>query len=338
MANAIEVKVPDIGDFKDVEIIEVLVKPGDAIDIDTPLITLETDKASMDVPSPVSGTVAALRVKEGDRVSEGSLILMLEPAEAGSRVMDHEPQPVVHERGVGSPAPGDAGGGYGGGALEEVRVPDIGDFGDVPVIEVLVRPGDTIRAEDSLITLESDKASMDVPAPKAGRVAEVLVTVGDKVSQGTPILMLEAEGPTHAAPSAPAQAVEPTPAPAPAAASYGGGADLECEMLVLGAGPGGYSAAFRAASASVPPTTKCMPWRNFTSSGWRPAATACSRTAAVYFAATSVLGASVKVASALAAQNCWPRPELPAWKSTGVRCGDGAARWGPSIEYRGPRW
>ncbi|MCE8026756.1 dihydrolipoyl dehydrogenase [Billgrantia aerodenitrificans] len=252
MANAIEVKVPDIGDFKDVEIIEVLVKPGDAIDIETPLITLETDKASMDVPSPVSGTVAALKVKEGDTVSEGSLILMLEPAETGSRVMDREPQPVVHEQGVGSPAPGDAGGGYGGGGLEEVRVPDIGDFDDVPVIEVLVRPGDTIRAEDSLITLESDKASMDVPAPKAGRVAEVLVAVGDRVSQGTPILMLEAEGAAHAATPAAAQAAEPPAAvPAPTAASYAGGADLECEMLVLGAGPGGYSAAFRAADLGM---------------------------------------------------------------------------------------
>ncbi|MCC5882303.1 MAG: dihydrolipoyl dehydrogenase [Halomonas sp.] len=252
MANAIEVKVPDIGDFKDVEIIEVLVKPGDAIDIETPLITLETDKASMDVPSPMSGTVGELKVKEGDRVSEGSTILMMEPAETGARVADHDPHPAVHEKGVGSAAPGDAGGGYGGGSLEEIRIPDIGDFNDVPVIEVLVRPGDTIRAEDSLITLESDKAAMDVPAPKAGRVADVLVAVGDRVSQGTAILMLEAEGSAHAAPSASAPAAgQPAATPAPAAASYAGGADLECEMLVLGAGPGGYSAAFRAADLGM---------------------------------------------------------------------------------------
>ncbi|QTF91759.1 dihydrolipoyl dehydrogenase [Halomonas sp. BM-2019] len=250
---AIEIKVPDIGDFQDVEIIEVLVQPGDAIDIDTPLITLETDKASMDVPSPVSGTVGELKVKEGDKVSEGSTILMLEPAETGARVADHDPQPAVHERGASSPAPGDAGGGYGGGSLEEVRVPDIGDFQDVPVIEVLVRPGDTIRAEDPLITVESDKASMDVPAPKAGKVTEVLVTVGDKVSAGAAILILEAEGQAPASPPAPGPgAGQPAAAtPAPTAASYGGGADLECEMLVLGAGPGGYSAAFRAADLGM---------------------------------------------------------------------------------------
>ncbi|WP_411796999.1 dihydrolipoyl dehydrogenase [Halomonas sp. A29] len=253
MANAIEVKVPDIGDFKDVEIIEVLVKPGDAIDIETPLITLETDKASMDVPSPMSGTVGELKVKEGDKVSQGSIILMLEPAETGSRVADRDPQPAVHEKGVvGSAASDDAGGGYGGGSLEEVRVPDIGDFKDVPVIEVLVRPGDTIRAEDPLITVESDKASMDVPAPKAGKVSEVLVTVGDKVSQGSAILMLEAEGAAHAVSPAPTQDVqEQAAAPAPTAATYTGGADIECEMLVLGAGPGGYSAAFRAADLGM---------------------------------------------------------------------------------------
>ncbi|WP_407650430.1 dihydrolipoyl dehydrogenase [Halomonas kalidii] len=253
MANAIEVKVPDIGDFKDVEIIEVLVKPGDAIDIDTPLITLETDKASMDVPSPISGTVGELKVKEGDKVSEGSTILMLEPADTGSRVADHEPHPTVHNKGVGSAAPGDAGGGYGGGSLEEIRVPDIGDFGDVPIIEVLVRAGDTIRAEDPLITVESDKASMDVPAPKAGKVTDVLVSVGDKVSQGSAILMLEAEGKSPASPPSSVQGAgeKAAAAPAPKAATHTGGADLECEMLVLGAGPGGYSAAFRAADLGM---------------------------------------------------------------------------------------
>ncbi|SEM08853.1 dihydrolipoyl dehydrogenase [Halomonas daqiaonensis] len=249
---AIEIKVPDIGDFKDVEVIEVLVEPGDAIDIETPLITLETDKASMDVPSPMSGTVGELKVKTGDKVSEGSVIMMLEPAETGPRVADHDPQPAVHGEGVGSAAPGDAGGGYGGGSLEEVRVPDIGDFSDVPIIEVLVRAGDTIRAEDPLITVESDKASMDVPAPKAGKVRDVLVSVGDKVSKGSAILMLEAEGTSHASQPAPAQgAGEKAAAPAPQAATHSGGADIECEVLVLGAGPGGYSAAFRSADLGM---------------------------------------------------------------------------------------
>ena len=142
----------------------------------------------------------------------------------------------------------------------EVKVPDIGDFTDVPVIEVFVKPGDTVAAEDSLVTLESDKATMDVPAPAAGKVEKVLVKVGDKVSEGTPIVVLEAAGaapaktaPAAAAPAPVAAAAAKPAAPAvaaapiPGAATYTGKADIECEMLVLGAGPGGYSAAFRAA-------------------------------------------------------------------------------------------
>ncbi|WP_349254609.1 dihydrolipoyl dehydrogenase [Marinobacter sp.] len=247
---ATEIKVPDIGDFNDVEIIEMLVEPGDAIDIETPLMTLETDKASMDVPSPMSGTVKELKVKTGDKVSEGSLILLLEPAETSPRVADRDPMPAV--RGGGAPE----GAGDTGGSVEKVLVPDIGDFSDVPVIEVLVRAGDTIRAEDPLITVESDKASMDVPAPRDGKVTEVLVELGDKVSKGSPILMLETEGgaaSSSAAPASGTDAKQPAPAaaPAPTAATHTGGADIECEMLVLGSGPGGYSAAFRAADLGM---------------------------------------------------------------------------------------
>ncbi len=148
----------------------------------------------------------------------------------------------------------------------EVKVPDIGDFKDVPVIEVFVKPGDTVKAEDSLVTLESDKATMDVPAPSAGVVGQLKVRVGDKVSEGSPILTLEAAaGGAKAAPAAtappPTPAAAPaaaTPAPAPAArspapgaASYTGAVDIECQMLVLGAGPGGYSAAFRSADLGM---------------------------------------------------------------------------------------
>src|SRR5689334_2952927 len=139
----------------------------------------------------------------------------------------------------------------------EVKVPDIGDFKDVPVIEVLVKPGDKIAKEASLVTLESDKATMDVPSPVDGVVKELKVKVGDKVSEGSPILTVEsgaaateAPKPTAAAPAAPSP--QPAPAasgrqsaPSPAAGSYTGKADVECEMLVLGSGPGGYSAAFR---------------------------------------------------------------------------------------------
>ena len=144
-------------------------------------------------------------------------------------------------------------------SLMEVKIPDIGDFKGVDVIEVLVKPGDAIAPEDSLVVLESDKASMEVPAPAAGVVKEVRIKVGDKVSEGDLVLLLEA---TEQQPSPPAPSPQgegskaspplaPTPTVAPAAGSYSGSVDLECEMLVLGAGPGGYSAAFRSADLGM---------------------------------------------------------------------------------------
>ena len=141
-------------------------------------------------------------------------------------------------------------------AAIEVKVPDIGDFQDVPVIDVLVNPGDTVEPEDPLITLESDKATMEVPAPQAGTVVEVKVVIGDKVSEGTLILTLEpAEGASAGqaddAPTEPAAAPAAAAAPAPAAATHSGSADITCEMMVLGAGPGGYSAAFRSADLGL---------------------------------------------------------------------------------------
>ncbi len=139
----------------------------------------------------------------------------------------------------------------------DIKVPDIGDFKDVAIIELLVKPGDTVKAEQSLITVESDKASMEIPSSHAGVVKELKVALGDKVSEGSLILTLEAAGaaaaaaPAGAAPAPAAAAPAPAPQAAPAAASYAGGADLECDMLVLGAGPGGYSAAFRAADLGM---------------------------------------------------------------------------------------
>jgi len=139
-------------------------------------------------------------------------------------------------------------------ALIEVQVPDIGDFKDVAIIELLVQPGDTIKAEQSLITVESDKASMEIPSSHAGVVKELKVKVGDKVNQGTVLLVLEAAGdaaaapaPAPAAPAAAPAAPAAAPVAAPTAGSFAGSADLDCDVLVLGAGPGGYSAAFRAA-------------------------------------------------------------------------------------------
>jgi len=135
----------------------------------------------------------------------------------------------------------------------EIRVPDIGDFKNVPVIEILVKPGDTVKPEDPLIALESDKATMEVPSPAAGTVVAIKVAVGDKVSQGSVILMLEAaakgDAPKAAA-SAPAASAAAA-APVPQAAAFSGGADIDCQCLVLGAGPGGYSAAFRAADLGM---------------------------------------------------------------------------------------
>jgi pyruvate dehydrogenase E2 component (dihydrolipoamide acetyltransferase) len=140
MGAMTEVKVPDIGDFKDVPVIEVLVKPGDKVKPEDPLLTLESDKATMDVPAPAAGTVKEITVKIGDKVSEGSLILLLDSA-AGAPAAAAAPQPVPSV--VAPPAPTSAPAG-----VAEVRVPDIGDFKDVPVIEIFVKPGDTVKPEE----------------------------------------------------------------------------------------------------------------------------------------------------------------------------------------------
>src|ERR1700693_4302219 len=161
--SAIEVKVPDIGDFKDVPVIEVFVKPGDTVKAEDSLVTLESDKATMDVPSPFAGKVEQIKVKVGDKVSEGSLIALLtSSAPAVVAAAEHNKVAVA-----APPTPTSSPAG-----LAEARVPDIGDFKDVPVIEVMVKPGDTVKPEDALITLESDKATMDVPAPLGGVVRE----------------------------------------------------------------------------------------------------------------------------------------------------------------------
>ena len=247
MADLIEVKVPDIGDFKDVPVIEVLVRPGEAVKTEQPLITLESDKASMDVPSPLDGVVKEIKVKVGDKVSEGALILIAQAEAAPAGV---GPRQTVkgegHATGEGAPV-ADYGAASGVYTAIEVRVPDIGDFKDVPVIEVAVKSGDQVKPEDPLITLESDKASMEVPSPAAGMVKDVTVKVGDKVSEGSLILTLT----TGMAAAVPATAPAGQRPQAPTAARHDGDADVECDMLVLGAGPGGYSAAFRSADLGM---------------------------------------------------------------------------------------
>ncbi|AVF40512.1 dihydrolipoyllysine-residue acetyltransferase [Pandoraea apista] len=219
MSQVIEVKVPDIGDFKDLPVIDVLVKAGDKIDAEQALITLESDKATMDVPSPAAGTIKALSLKVGDEVSEGSLILTLETANGSGAQANGAaaPAPAAAPQ-AAAPAPAPAAApaapaASGSTSKIDVKVPDIGGYDDVPVIDVLVKVGDTVTAEQSLVTLESDKASMDVPSPAAGVVKELKVKVGDKVSEGTLIVVLEGAAPAKAA--APAAA----PASAPAAQS-----------------------------------------------------------------------------------------------------------------------
>jgi pyruvate dehydrogenase E2 component (dihydrolipoamide acetyltransferase) len=213
MSNTIEVRVPDIGDFKEVPVIEVLVKPGDRVKKNDSLITLESEKASMEVPAEADGVVQVVKVKVGDKVSQGATILVLSsdapaaappasaaPAAAAAPVVSSQAEQTI-----------------------EVRVPDIGDFKDVPVIEVLVKPGDRVKKNDSLITLESEKASMEVPSEAEGVVQDVKVKVGDKVSQGVPIVVLAASES-----AAPAQQTQPAPQPAtqaqpPSQAPSGGG-------------------------------------------------------------------------------------------------------------------
>ncbi|MGA8004563.1 MAG: biotin/lipoyl-containing protein, partial [Burkholderiales bacterium] len=206
-----EVLVPDIGDFKEVEVIEVLVKPGDAIAKEQSLITLESDKATMEIPSPAAGVVKEIKVKVGDKISQGAAILMVEEKTSPADKPVPEKKEKEKEGAPEKPAVS---------APQTVTVPDIGDFKEVEVIEVLVKPGDAVAKEQSLITLESDKATMEIPSPAAGVVKEVKVKVGDKVSEGSPVLVIESEGgaPVRQAKPAPAapkpESAQPAAAPA----------------------------------------------------------------------------------------------------------------------------
>jgi pyruvate dehydrogenase E2 component (dihydrolipoamide acetyltransferase) len=223
--SLVEVKVPDIGDFKEVEVIEVLVKAGDTIKPEQSLITVESDKASMEIPSTAAGVVKEVKVKLGDKVAEGSIVLLLEagaaaavPAAAPAATPAPAPSPVA------SAAPAAVAPVSSAGPVE-VRVPDIGDFKDVEVIEVLVKVGDTIKAEQSLVTVESDKASMEIPSSSSGVIKELRIKLGDKVNKGDVVAVLQGAASTlaTATPAAPA-AVAAAPAvaasvSAPAAAA-----------------------------------------------------------------------------------------------------------------------
>ena len=214
------IKVPDIGGNEDVEVIEINVKPGDRIAEEDTLIVLESDKASMDIPSPAVGVVKALLVKEGDKVKEGSPILELEADASGTTPAAAEPETST-EAPAAAPAPAavaPAPSAPAESVKKEIRVPDLGGHDQVEIIEVAVAAGDQVAEEAPLITLETDKATMDVPSPYAGKLLELLVKEGDKVSEGDLLGYIQVEGESTAAPVAAASSAATTPA-SPAAAA-----------------------------------------------------------------------------------------------------------------------
>ncbi len=252
----VEVKVPDIGDFDEVAVIEVLVKPGDTVKVEQSLVTVESDKASMEIPSSTAGVVKELKVKLGDKVSEGSVILVLEaagdsaqnaaPAQAAPAPAATKSEATSPAAPAAAPAEAPAAAPAAAGPIE-VRVPDIGDFKDVAVIEVFVQPGDTVKLEQSLITVESDKASMEIPSSAAGVIKEMKVKLGDKVNIGD--LLAIVEGTSAAAPASAPAAAAPASTPAPAASAAPAAA-------APAAAPASAPAAMPAHDPTVAPTGK----------------------------------------------------------------------------------
>ena len=232
----VDIQVPDIGDFDEVGVIELLVKVGDTVKAEQSLITVESDKASMEIPSSHAGVVKELKIAIGDKVKQGSVIAVVEAADAGAAAAAPAAAPAPASAAAApapaaaaAPAPAaPAAAPAAAAGPVEVRVPDIGDFKDVAVIELLVKVGDTIKLEQSLFTVESDKASMEIPSPAAGVVKELKVKIGDTVNIGDLVAMLEgsaasapaaAPAPTAAAPAAAAPAPAPAATPAPVAAA-----------------------------------------------------------------------------------------------------------------------
>jgi pyruvate dehydrogenase E2 component (dihydrolipoamide acetyltransferase) len=197
-----EIHVPDVGGSH-VDVIELLVKVGDTIKVEDPLLTLESDKASMDVPSPFAGIIKEVKVKKGDKVAEGSVIFLIETAESAAKTNAAQDQPKMAEP-----------------MIQTVPVPDIGGAKSVDVIEIHVKSGDTVKVDDPLITLESDKATMDVPSPYAGVIETVNVKVGDKVGEGTAVVTMKtSSAPTKAVAPSTSPASEPAPVSSPVPAA-----------------------------------------------------------------------------------------------------------------------
>ncbi|MDR5866654.1 dihydrolipoyllysine-residue acetyltransferase [Halomonas koreensis] len=232
-SQTVEIKVPDLGGSSDVEIIEVAVGEGDEVAEEDTLITLESDKASMDVPSPHAGKIASLTVKEGDTVSEGDVIGSMQIAGGGDQA-PAEAAPAEQPAPAAEPEPSAAPAASGEPQRREVRVPDLGGSSDVPIIEVAVAEGDELDEEDTLVTLESDKASMDVPSPYKGKLVELAVKEGDTLSEGDLIGYIETAGAAPAPQAAPQQdapkAKAPAEQPAAPAAAPAGRPSPEAQM------------------------------------------------------------------------------------------------------------
>ena len=218
----VEIKVPDIGDFDSVGVIEVLVKAGDTIKVEQSLVTVESDKASMEIPSSQAGVVKELKVALGDQIREGSVLLLLETADSATapkeeaasaqpaevstaKAPETKAEPAVATAATAAATAADT--------TVDIRIPNIGDFQDVAVIELLAKVGDTVAVEQSLFTVESDKASMEIPSPAAGTIVALTVQLGDKVNVGDVVGQMAVQGAAAPAPAA------PNTAPAPAAAA-----------------------------------------------------------------------------------------------------------------------
>ena len=215
------IRVPDIGSGEG-EVIELFVKVGDRIEADQSLLTLESDKASMEIPAPKAGVVKSLKVKLGDTLKEGDELLELEVEGAAASEAPAAAAPAAEEKPAAAPAtaeaaPAPAAAPAAAATVQDIHVPDIGSSGKAKIIEVLVKAGDTVEADQSLITLESDKASMEIPSPAAGVVEEVIAKLDDEVGTGDLILKLKIAGAAPAAAPAPAPAAESAPAKAEAA-------------------------------------------------------------------------------------------------------------------------
>ncbi len=221
MTKVLEIKVPDIGDYKGVPVIEVHIKVGDRVEKEQSLVTLESDKATMDVPSSHAGVVKDVRVKVGDSISEGDVVILLEEEGAASGPAVSEPASAAVSMPAASAQPT--------GATLEIKVPDIGDYKGVPVIEVHVKAGDRVEKEQSLVTLESDKATMDVPSSHAGVVQEVKAKVGDAISEGDVVILLSESGASASAATPVTKA--PTPSPAPAVSTTSAAPRTEASLV-----------------------------------------------------------------------------------------------------------